>query len=76
MADDFLHATGHLLLAWAWLRSARVAAERIAAGADDDGWHAAKAETAGFGLDHLALQFDAHLPRVMQAPALPWLPAL
>lgn len=76
VADDFLHATGHLLLAWAWLRSARVAAERIAAGADDDGWHAAKAETAGFGLDHLALQFDAHLTRVMQAPALPWLPAL
>jgi len=71
VADDFLRATGLVLMAWAWARIARVAAGRA-----DDAWYEAKLAAARFGLQWLAPEIGWRLQRVRAADAaLPWVPA-
>ena len=71
VADDYLRATGLLLMGWAWARTARVAAPRAG-----DAWYAARLDAARFGLRWLLPEIDWRLQRVQAADApLPWGPA-
>jgi len=71
VADDFLHALGHTLLGWAWLRSARAALPHAAG----DPWFADKLRSARFGLQWLLPQASQHWatlqPRGITLPPAP-----
>jgi alkylation response protein AidB-like acyl-CoA dehydrogenase len=71
VADDYLRATGLLLMGWAWARTARVASARAG-----DAWYEGKLAAARFGLQWLLPEIDWRLQRVRAAEAeLPWVPA-
>lgn len=71
VADDYLRATGLLLMGWAWARSARIAGRHAG-----EPWYAAKADAARFGLRWLLPEIGWRLQRVQAADAsLPWVPA-
>jgi alkylation response protein AidB-like acyl-CoA dehydrogenase len=59
VADDYLFALAHTLLAWAFAASARAAA-----GADDAAWAQGKTERMRYGVQWLLPQGDVHWARV------------
>jgi hypothetical protein len=61
VADDYLMASGYLLLAWAWAATARAA---VAAG--DKPFTARRLALAGYGIEHVLPQADVHWQRVGQ----------
>lgn len=71
-ADDYLRATGLVLMGWAWARRARVAAPRAGA----DAWYAQTLTAARFGIQWLLPEAAWLLRRVQDpAPVLPWAPS-
>ena len=60
VADDFLRGLGLTLLAWAWARSARIAAPQVT-----DAWYADKIKTARFGVQWLLPEANWRWQRVM-----------
>jgi hypothetical protein len=77
VADDYLLAVGHALLAWAWARIARCAlAEPIPRAAPGVRPAAQWLDSARFGIEWLLPQARVHWQRVMQRDAaLPFPPA-
>jgi len=53
---DYLRLLGLVAIAFVFAKSARIAGEQIAAGADDDGFYAAKLVTVGFFYDRILPQ--------------------
>ena len=71
VADDYLRATGLLLMGWAWARSARIAGRHAG-----EPWYEARVAAARFGLRWLLPEIVWRLQRVQAADApLPWMPA-
>jgi alkylation response protein AidB-like acyl-CoA dehydrogenase len=64
VADDYLFALAHTLLAWAFAASARAAAE-----VDDAGWAQGKTERMRYGVQWLLPQGDVHWTRVRAGAA-------
>ena len=48
VATDYLNYAGYLLVGWCWLRMARVASERLAAGSSERGFYEGKLAAARF----------------------------
>ena len=64
VADDYLAAIGHALLAWAWARIARTAAD-VEGGRSATRWR----DAARYGIDWLLPQAAVHWARVMRRDA-------
>jgi hypothetical protein len=61
VADDFLRATGLMLVAHAWARAEALSSRREH---DGDAWHAAKRDSARHCADHLPPEFDHALAQL------------
>ena len=61
VADDFLRATGLMLVAHAWARAEALSSRAEHAG---DAWHAAKRDSARHCADHLLPEFDHALAQL------------
>jgi hypothetical protein len=69
VADDVLAGIGHALMAWAWARIARGAAEPAPGGRTAAQWR----ESARFGIEWLLPQAQVHWQRASRRDAaLPW----
>ncbi|GHF93275.1 acyl-CoA dehydrogenase [Deinococcus piscis] len=53
VAVDYLRYFGHVVYGYLWARMAKIAAEKVAAGQDLDGFYQAKLDTAKFYFDRL-----------------------
>jgi alkylation response protein AidB-like acyl-CoA dehydrogenase len=53
VATDYLNYAGYLLVGWCWLRMARVASERLAAGTGERGFYEGKLAAARFYFERL-----------------------
>jgi hypothetical protein len=69
-ATDFLRMMGAVATGWMWLRMARVAHEKLAAGEGDAAFYEAKIKTARFYMTKLLPQVSRS-PRRIKAGAAP-----
>ncbi|WP_261664530.1 acyl-CoA dehydrogenase C-terminal domain-containing protein [Deinococcus sp. Marseille-Q6407] len=53
VAVDYLRYFGHVVYGYLWARMAKIAADKVAAGQDQDGFYQAKLDTARFYFDRL-----------------------
>jgi hypothetical protein len=70
VADDFLMGVGYLLLAWAWARVARAAAQRAERDGDTAPWAAQRQSLVRHGIAWILPQARVHWQRVEAAASL------
>ncbi len=68
-AMDFLMYSGYVTLAYFWAAAARVAAEKLAAGAAEAGFYRAKLQTARFYFQRILPRTRAHLASIQSGAA-------
>ena len=68
-ATDYLRLFGLTAIAYMWARMAEAAAPKVAAGADADGFYAAKLATARFYMDRVLPQTGALFAQIMAGGA-------
>ncbi len=68
-ATDYLMYSGYVALAYFWAAAAKVAAERLAAGAEGAGFYRAKLQTARFYFQRILPRTRAHLAAIESGAA-------
>lgn len=67
-AVDYLMYSGYVCLAYFWADIARVAAEKLAAGTNEESFYKAKLQTARFYYDRILPRTRAHLAAITSGP--------